>query len=545
MIKRMLMLLCALPLCCGAQTLFLSWTSADSLHAERQAPRFTAVRDTVLTAWRGERVPAAALLYAPTATEPLALHVRSARGLKAEARYVGYVMTDSFNTCGQHPHNLQPWRVPDVVELPCALPLEAGQARPVWCTLQVDSQAKPGAHRLTLEVKGQQSGRTLARLALTVQVKERTLPAAAQWQFHTDFWQQPYAVSRYHGVPRWSEAHFRLLRPYLELLAASGQKVASAILFYEPWGDQSHDKFDPMVQTVRRSNGTWAYNYDVFDRWIMLLDSCGINRQINCFSMVPWDMKFRYFDEATCAYRELSTTTSSEEYKELWTSFLRDFAQHLRQRGWYERTCIAMDERGLSHMLNAYSVAQAAVPGMKMALAGTYHSELVDKLHDYCIGYGEHFSDDELRARRAAGRVSTTYTCCSTPSPNLFSNSRPDEAAYLPLYCVANGFDGYLHWSWMNWNDDPLHDTRFRLFAPGDTYLIYPGPRSSVRYERYIEGVQMAEKFRRLRADYEAAGRQADVARLDAALAAFKDGVVHAAAPAAPRLNALRRLLNE
>ena len=141
MIKHMLMLLCALPLCCGAQTLFLSWTSADSLHAERQAPRFTAVRDTVLTAWRGERVPAAALLYAPTATEPLALHVRSARGLKAEARYVGYVMTDSFNTCGQHPHNLQPWRVPDVVELPCALPLEAGQARPVWCTLQVDSQA--------------------------------------------------------------------------------------------------------------------------------------------------------------------------------------------------------------------------------------------------------------------------------------------------------------------------------------------------------------------------------------------------------------------
>ena len=55
----------------------------------------------------------------------------------------------------------------------------------------------------------------------------------------------------------------------------------------------------------------------------------------------------------------------------------------------------------------------------------------------------------------------------------------------------------------------------------------------------------MAEKFRRLRADYEAAGRQAEVARLDAALAAFKDGEVHAAAPAAPRLNVLRRLLNE
>ena len=181
--------------------------------------------------------------------------------------------------------------------------------------------------------------------------------------------------------------------------------------------------------------------------------------------MVPWDMSFRYYDEAQGKEVDLKTTTSSAEYKALWTVFLKSFAAHLKQQGWYDKTCIAMDERGLNNMLDAYRVAQEAVPGIKMALAGTHHKELVDKLYDYCIGFGEHFTDDELAARKARGWKRTTYTCCSNTEPNLFSNSLPAEAAYLPVFCVANKFEGYLHWSWMNWADNPLSDTRFRLFA--------------------------------------------------------------------------------
>lgn len=215
--------------------------------------------------------------------------------------------------------------------------------------------------------------------------------------------------------------------------------------------------------------------------------------------MVPWDMSFRYYDEAQQKNIDLKTTTKSNEYKELWTSFLQSFSAHLKAKGWFDKTCIAMDERGLDNMLDAYNIAQQAVPGIKMALAGTHHAELVDKLYDYCIGFGETFTQEELAKRKAKGWVSTTYTCCSNTEPNLFSNSLPAEAAYLPIHSIANGFDGYLHWSWMNWDDHSLTDTRYRLFASGDTYLIYPGPRSSVRYERFIEGVAMAEKVRILR----------------------------------------------
>lgn len=548
--------LCAVALSLQAQTtggkgLQVSWASKDVHYAQTERPVMRTKSDTLIKAWRGERVGVEAVVYA--AQKQGALQVRltpwrkggaTIAASQGEARFINYVTTDNFQYCGYHPNNLTPYQVADVIDLDVPQTAEEGTTHPVWCTLEVPADADAGVYSTRLEVTDAQTHKVLKRLNLKIEVNARTLPSPAEQKFHVDFWQQPYAVSRYNDVPRWSQAHLDALRPYLKLLARSGQKVVSAILFYEPWGDQSHDKFSAMVRTTRTKNGEWQYDYTVFDQWVKLCEECGISEQINCFSMVPWDMSFRYYDEALGKEVDLKTTTSSAEYKALWTAFLKSFAAHLKQQGWYDKTCIAMDERGLNNMLDAYRVAQEAVPGIKMALAGTHHKELVDKLYDYCIGFGEHFTDDELAARKARGWKSTTYTCCSNTEPNLFSNSLPAEAAYLPVFCVANKFEGYLHWSWMNWADNPLTDTRFRLFAPGDTYLIYPGPRSSVRYERFIEGVAMAEKVRILREEYAAKGNNAALDALNKQVEAFAPAGIPTEQTAAGMVNALQQLLN-
>lgn len=535
----------------GGRGLQVSWASKDVHYAQTERPVMRATSDTLIKAWRGERVGVEAVVYA--AQKQGALQVRltpwrkggaTIAASQGEARFINYVTTDNFQYCGYHPNNLTPYQVADVIDLDVPQTAEEGTTHPVWCTLEVPADADAGVYSTRLEVTDAQTHKVLKRLNLKIEVNARTLPSPAEQKFHVDFWQQPYAVSRYNDVPRWSQAHLDALRPYLKLLARSGQKVVSAILFYEPWGDQSHDKFSAMVRTTRTKNGEWQYDYTVFDQWVKLCEECGISEQINCFSMVPWDMSFRYYDEAQGKEVDLKTTTSSAEYKALWTAFLKSFAAHLKQQGWYDKTCIAMDERGLNNMLDAYRVAQEAVPGIKMALAGTHHKELVDKLYDYCIGFGEHFTDDELAARKARGWKSTTYTCCSNTEPNLFSNSLPAEAAYLPVFCVANKFEGYLHWSWMNWADNPLTDTRFRLFAPGDTYLIYPGPRSSVRYERFIEGVAMAEKVRILREEYAAKGNNAALDALNKQVEAFAPAGIPTGQTAAGMVNALQQLLN-
>ena len=52
--------------------------------------------------------------------------------------------------------------------------------------------------------------------------------------------------------------------------------------------------------------------------------------------------------------------------------------------------------------------------------------------------------------------------------------------------------------------EGPLRDSRFRQWPAGDTYLVYPGARSSIRFERLIEGIQDAEKIRIPREEFAA-----------------------------------------
>ena len=485
-----------------------TWASRDVHYKLHEVPQVTQKNSATITAWKGERANIQAVLYSKSDQGTLSVRMTEwkkngvATGVNAgDARFVNYVITDDFTSCGNNSMNYPTWLVADVIDQDKPHAVPAMETRPVWCTLEIPREIEAGEYTTSLEVVDE-NGNIVKSLALNVNVDSHSLPTVAEQKFHLDFWQQPYAVSRYYGVERWSDEHLEALRPYLAALGRAGQRVVTAILFYEPWGEQTHDLFDPMVQTTKKSNGTWEYDYAVFDKYVELCAEYGINKQINCFSMLPWDMSFRYFDEASNSYKTLTTTYSSDEYRELWTSFLTAFKTHLQQKGWFEKTNIAVDERGEAAMLKAYEIANAL--GFKMALAGNYHSSLCDILHDKCVQLGqEHYiTAAQLADRKSKNRVTTFYTSCANSEPNIYTNSYPAEAAYLPIYAAKMNLDGYLHWSWMNWDEDPLTDSRYRKFGSGDTYCYYPGNRSSVRFERLIEGIHQYEKIQILREEY-------------------------------------------
>ena len=527
--------------------LHASWASRDVHYELHRVPELVQTMDTTISAWRGERANIQAVLYSKSDQGKLKVRMtpwkRGKKRIKVDggdARFVNYVITDDYKSCGNHPTNLQPWLVPDVIDQDKAHEVPAMETRPIWCTLEVPRDIKPGAYFTQLEIVNAK-GKVVRKLSLTINVNQRTLPEVAKQKFHLDFWQQPYAVSRYYAVERWSKEHLEALRPYLQALGRAGQRTVSTIMFYEPWGEQTHDLFDPMVKTTKKADGTWTYDYTVFDQYVELCAEYGIDKYINCFSMVPWDMKFRYWDEATGSYQFLQTSTKTPEYRELWTNFLTAFKAHLVKKGWLEKTNIAMDERAESDMLNAYQIASAL--GFKMALAGNYHSSLSDKLEDFCVALGQdkRFTPEQRAARRAKGQVTTIYTCCADVEPNIYSNSLPAEAAFLPLYAAANDLDGYLHWAWINWDEHPLTDSRFRKFGAGDTYCYYPGNRSSVRFERLIEGIHQFEKVQILKEEYK--DNPEKMAKLNALLETFKSHAV-VGEDCAEKVNAIEKFLN-
>lgn len=57
------------------------------------------------------------------------------------------------------------------------------------------------------------------------------------------------------------------------------------------------------------------------------------------------------------------------------------------------------------------------------------------------------------------------------------------------------------------WNREPLKTTDYGNWPTGDTLLVYPGPRSSVRLELLREGIEDYEKIRILRAELRKRGQ--------------------------------------
>ena len=513
-----------------ADGLNVSWASRDVHYSLHKVPALTQKNEATIHAWKGERANIQAVLFSKSDQGMLSLQMTEWKrageptGINAgEARFVNYIITDDYDACGNHPMTLPLWLVADVIDQDKPHAVPAMETRPVWCTLEIPRNAETGEYVTELQILNENK-EVIKSLTLNINVNSRSLPTVAEQKFHLDLWQQPYAVSRYYGVERWSKEHIDALRPYLQALARAGQRTVTTIMFYEPWGEQTHDLFDPMVQTTKKSDGTWAYDYEIFDKYVELCAEYGIDKQINCFSMVPWDMSFRYWDEATSSYKNIKTTTSTSVYKELWTSFLTSFKAHLQEKGWFEKTNIAMDERAESDMLNAYNIAHSL--GFNMALAGNYHSSLTDKLQDFCVALGQdkQFTDKQLADRNAKGMVTTFYTSCADSEPNIYTNSMPAEAAYLPIYAAANRLNGYLHWAWINWHETPLTDSRFRKFGSGDTYFYYPGNRSSIRFERLIEGIHQYEKIQILKEEYK--NDTEKLAALDALLGRFKSSSV-------------------
>jgi len=66
-------------------------------------------------------------------------------------------------------------------------------------------------------------------------------------------------------------------------------------------------------------------------------------------------------------------------------------------------------------------------------------------------------------------------------------------------YAAAFGYDGFLRWAYDSWTADPARDARHALWPAGDCFLVYPGARSGIRFERLREGIVDFEKVGILR----------------------------------------------
>ena len=497
-------------------------------------------------AWRGEKVFAQAVVSSEEELKDVRLSVSDLRNGKSligaeniRLQFVSYVVSDLLDTtkygqCGSR-EDKSKWGevlVADVLDINDSMTVPAGRKQPVWMTVSVPSDARPGKYSGKLTVTSSNAKARSLNVELTV--ADHVLPPARDWAFHLDLWQNPYSVARYENVPLWSEAHFKAMRQVMRMLAEAGQKSVTATIMSRPWNGQTEDAFGSMVTKIRRIDGTWLYDYTIFDRWVEFMFSLGIDRQINCYSMIPWALQFDYIDQATSSPATFQAAPGSEEYNEYWGAFIADFARHLKAKGWFEKTMIAMDERPLESMQAVLGLIRKIEPAFKISLAGNYHEPVIYDIVDFSETFSgkQEFPESAKAKRKELGLTTTIYTCCAEAHPNMFVISDPDEAAWLGWFAQTENYDGYLRWAYNSWTLDPLTDTRFRTWPAGDCFVVYPGGRGSVRFSKLTEGIQDFEKVRILRAQWQKEGNEAKLAQLTEVLKPFTSDKILEEGPA-------------
>jgi len=486
--------------------------SVDAVYPKSIPPTGNITDSIKLQGWKGERVNCKLLVWSAGKDEQINISLKkfSNGNFRIDNDCISisvmkYVLTDEFlnersTSCGPRDNDKVPAHIsPDLLSNENSFMPDIPGTRPVWISVNIPEDAPAGIYKGLIS---RQSASCTENHIITLEVQDKLLPPPSEWSFHLDLWQNPFAVARYHGIELWSEEHLDLLKPLLKKLANAGQKCITATLIEKPWnGGPCFDAFGSMIKWTRKTDGTWEYDYTVFDKYVMLAMECGIKEQINCYSMVPITNKFTWFDEETSETVVAEAIPGTEEYEKLWQGFLVNFRAHLKEKGWLDITTLALDEREEEEMKNMFSFLEKTAPEFKIAMAGFYYEAVNSSIYDFSSNWRHigKISGGVIESRKKSGLKTTYYVACGIPKPNNFTFSPPSESCYEGWFAAAKGFDGFLRWAYNSWPENPVIDSRYTMWPSGDTYLVYPGARSSIRFERLREGIQDYEKIRILR----------------------------------------------
>ncbi len=153
----------------------------------------------------------------------------------------------------------------------------------------------------------------------------------------------------------------------------------------------------------------------------------------------------------------------------------------------------------MEQTLAAIRVIKEHHPEWRITYAGDWHEELDELLDDYSYLYGNEPTLQQQQKRNARGATSTIYVCCNPPVPNNFVFSPPIEGRWISWYAMAYGYGGFLRWAYDAWPEDPNRDARHGSWPAGDCYMVYPGGKSCIRFEKMREGIADFEKVRIVR----------------------------------------------
>ena len=458
-------------------------------HAVPTQPNDGKVQPVSLSAARGEFQAAQVILSPLKSGELLGAALsplRDAQGhpgaISAELLEVAYVKvthpTDSSCEPGWYPDPLPPLRLP--------LQLAAHRCQPLWVSLHVERDARPGDYTGELELKTSAGN---FHVPLSCHVYRFELPT--ETHLKTALGLGSGEINRFH---------------HLKTDADRRQVYGSYLTNFAAHRISPYSFFDYAPIDIRFSGaGTNRHakvDFTAFDReaakW---LD----DRRFNTFALPLRGMGGGTFQSRSLGELE-GFKEGTPEHARLFKDYLGQVETHLRQRGWLDKAYTYWfdepAEKDFAFVTQGNQRIRAAAPGLRRMLTKEPHAELEGNVEIWCA-LTPQWTPEAVRARRAAGQEVWWYICCGPTAPYVteFIDHPGTELRLWPWQSWQYGVQGLLIWATTYWTSesafpspqiqDPWQDPMSYVsnydFKPGqigywgngDGRFLYP-PRASV-----------------------------------------------------------------
>ncbi|HOX08635.1 MAG TPA: DUF6067 family protein [Planctomycetota bacterium] len=156
-------------------------------------------------------------------------------------------------------------------------------AQPVWATVRVPRDAKPGryAGKLTIEANGQKA----AEVPLEISVADWTIPDPKEFPGFIDVIDSPETLALKYKVPMWSEEHWKLLDRNFELMGGLGAKCLYLLLLPGTYFGNEHS----MVHSMKQPDGSYQHDFSALEKY---LDAALKHMRPEVVVVDLWDRRF-------------------------------------------------------------------------------------------------------------------------------------------------------------------------------------------------------------------------------------------------------------
>ncbi|MDD4888798.1 MAG: hypothetical protein PHU85_02620 [Phycisphaerae bacterium] len=398
-----------------------------------------------------------------------------------------------------------------------------GALLPVLVRIAVPKDAPAGDYRGEAVVTV--AGADAVKVPVELSVADWTLPDPKDYRTYVGVYQSPTSLAMQYKVNEWSEEHWKLMEKSFALLARVGNRLVNVtVVDRTQFGND-----EGMVYWIRKADGSYAYDFKVFDRYMDLAQKYFPSLDyvaLHVWHSGGWETRkadqqnsVTVVDEKTGAREHVQVPVfGTEESKKFWKPFLEAAQDRLAKRGLPKAMILGILSDGTAPK-EVFTAFNAITPGgakwMRGCHSGTYsdHPDAlpgggVTVLHEFCYGqplevakpaspyYKQRWwpgTDYERMGNHDTGVALSWYR--ETGLTSLMRRTRGVGRICLDFFDVAGGAQrGGVGSSLTIYNRWPQSSCAQR--EPSLKKMVWAGPdgaATTMRYEAFCEGVQFAE----------------------------------------------------